>query len=73
MAKRTMSEEEKDKSLGSQYLLQIMTSEDSNFLRSACLEMIVLTGNLYRRIQIQTFLHPMFFLAGFLSCYYFIK
>ena len=73
MVERIVKDKEKAKSLGSMYLMEIMTSEDSNFLRSACLEMIVLTGNLYRRIQIQTFLHPIFFLCGFLTCFYFIK
>ena len=73
MAERVVKDKEKVKSLGSMYLMEIMTSEDPDFLRSACLEMIVLTGNLYRRIQIQTLLHPMFFLGGFLACYYFIK
>jgi hypothetical protein len=58
---------------GEQYLLALMTSEDVSFLRSACLEMIVVTGHLYRRIQIQTLLHPLFFLGGFFACYYFMK
>ena len=58
---------------GEEYLMEIVTSKDVTFLRSACLETIVLTGHLYRRIQIQTFLHPFFFLAGFLTCYYFMK
>jgi hypothetical protein len=58
---------------GEQYLMEIVTSKDPTFLRNACLETIVLTGHLYRRIQIHTFLHPFFFLFGFLACYFFMK
>jgi hypothetical protein len=58
---------------GEKYLMQIMMSEDPNLLRSAALEMVVVVGHMYKRIQLHVLLHPAFFLAGFLSCYYFIK
>jgi hypothetical protein len=58
---------------GEKYLMQIMMSEDTNLLRSAALEMVVVVGHMYKRIQLHVLLHPAFFLAGFLSCYYFIK
>ena len=53
--------------------MQIMTSDDPNLLRSAALEMVIVVGTIYRRMQIHMLLHPLFFLAGFLSCYYFLK
>ena len=58
---------------GEKYLMQIMMSDDPQLLRSAALEMIVVVGHMYKRIQLHMLLHPAFFLAGFLSCYYFIK
>jgi len=58
------------KELGEQYLLEIMRSEDPKHLRTMILEMMVLSGNLYRRAQMHMYLHPMFFLAGFLTCYF---
>ena len=60
-------------STGEEYLMQIMVSDDPHLLRSAALEMIVVVGHFYRRIQIHMLLHPVFFLGGFLSCYYFLK
>ena len=58
------------KELGEQYLLAIMRNDDPKFLRTMILEMMVLSGTLYRRIQVHMFLHPLFFLAGFLTCYF---
>ena len=58
---------------GEDYLIQIMTSDDPQLLRSAALEMIVVVGHFYKRIQIHMALHPAFFLAGFLACYFFVK
>lgn len=58
---------------GEDYLIQIMTSDDPHLLRAAALEMIVVVGHIYKRLQIHMLLHPAFFLAGFLSCYYFVK
>ena len=58
------------KELGEQYLLDIMRNDDPKFLRTMILEMMVLSGTLYRRIQVHMFLHPLFFLAGFLTCYF---
>ena len=62
-----------DISNGEEYLISVMTSDDSGLLRAAALEMIVVVGHLYRRLQFHMLLHPAFFLAGFLSCYYFLK
>ena len=67
-----MNKHDKD-GQGEKYLMQIMMSEDPNLLRSAALEMVVVVGHMYKRIQLHVLLHPAFFLAGFLSCYYFIK
>jgi len=58
---------------GEEYLIQIMTSDDPQLLRAAALEMIVIVGHIYKRLQLHMLLHPAFFLAGFLSCYFFIK
>ena len=58
---------------GEEYLIHIMTSEDPHLLRAAALEMIVVVGHIYKRLQIHMLLHPAFFLVGFLSCYYFVK
>ena len=58
---------------GEEYLMQIMMSEDPQLLRSATLEMIVVVGHIYRRLQIHMLLHPAFFLGGFLACYFFMK
>ena len=58
---------------GEDYLIQIMTSDDPNLLRSVSLEMVVVVGHMYKRLQFHMLLHPLVFLAGFLSCYYFIK
>tara|TARA_R110002110_G_scaffold135296_6_gene319249 strand:+ start:851 stop:1063 length:213 start_codon:yes stop_codon:yes gene_type:complete len=58
---------------GEEYLIQIMTSDDPQLLRAAALEMIVIVGHIYKRLQLHMVLHPAFFLAGFLSCYFFIK
>jgi hypothetical protein len=58
---------------GEEYLVAIMTSDDPQLLRSAALEMIVVVGHLYRKIQLHMLLHPAFFLAGFLGCYFFMK
>jgi hypothetical protein len=53
--------------------MEIVTSNDPSFLRNVCLEMVVVTGYLYKRTQVHTFLHPVFFLLGFLACYFFMK
>jgi len=58
------------KELGEQYLLDVLRNDDPKFLRTMILEMMVLSGTLYRRIQVHMFLHPLFFLAGFLTCYF---
>ena len=58
---------------GEDYLIQIMTSEDPNLLRSVALEMVVVIGHIYKRLQLHVALHPAFFLAGFLACYFFVK
>ena len=58
---------------GEEYLMQIMMSEDPHLLRSAALEMIVVVGHIYRRLQVHMLLHPVFFLGGFLACYFFMK
>ena len=58
------------KSLSEKYLMELLTTKDINVVRSALLEVIVVVGSMYRRIQVHMFLHPFFFLAGFLSCYF---
>ena len=58
---------------GEKYLMEIVTSNDPSLLRNVCLEMVVVTGYLYKRTQVHTFLHPVFFLLGFLACYFFMK
>tara|TARA_S200002703_G_scaffold101658_2_gene88071 strand:- start:403 stop:609 length:207 start_codon:yes stop_codon:yes gene_type:complete len=68
-----MSNDLDEKKLGEKYLLQVMNSTDPNFLRGMVLEMIVVVGTIYRRLQIHMMLHPVFFLAGFLTCYFFAK
>jgi hypothetical protein len=68
-----MKKEFDAKAKGEEMFVQIMTSDDPNLLRSAALEMVIVVGTIYRRMQIHMLLHPLFFLAGFLSCYYFIK
>jgi len=68
-----MSNDLDEKKLGEKYLLQVMNSTDPNFLRGMVLEMIVVVGTVYRRLQIHMMLHPVFFLAGFLTCYFFAK
>jgi hypothetical protein len=68
-----MKKEFDAKAKGEEMFMQIMTSDDPNLLRSAALEMVIVVGTIYRRMQIHMLLHPLFFLAGFLSCYYFIK
>jgi heptaprenylglyceryl phosphate synthase len=68
-----MSNDLDEKKLGEKYLLEVMNSTDPNFLRGMVLEMIVVVGTVYRRLQIHMMLHPVFFLAGFLTCYFFAK
>jgi hypothetical protein len=68
-----MSNDLDEKKLGEKYLLQVMNSTDPDFLRGMVLEMIVVVGTVYRRLQIHMMLHPVFFLAGFLTCYFFAK
>ena len=68
-----MSNDLDEKKLGEKYLLQVMDSTDPDFLRGMVLEMIVVVGTIYRRLQIHMMLHPVFFLAGFLTCYFFAK
>jgi len=60
-------------SRGEEYLMTIMTSDDPQLLRGAALEMIVVVGHMYRKVQIHMLLHPGFFLAGFLAGWYFTK
>ena len=55
---------------GEEYLMSIMTSDDPQLLRGAALEMIVVVGHLYRKIQYHMLLHPVFFLAGFVAAWY---
>ena len=55
---------------GEEYLMSIMTSDDPQLLRGAALEMIVVVGHLYRKIQYHMLLHPVFFLAGFGAAWY---
>jgi hypothetical protein len=68
-----MSNDLDEKKLGEKYLLEVMNSTDPNFLRGIVLEMVVVVGTIYRRLQIHMMLHPVFFLAGFLTCYFFAK
>ena len=68
-----MSNDFNEQKLGEKYLLEIMNSTDPDFLRSMVLEMVVIVGHIYRRVQIHMMLHPVFFLAGFLTCYFFAK
>tara|TARA_R100001510_G_C7600492_1_gene167243 strand:+ start:689 stop:892 length:204 start_codon:yes stop_codon:yes gene_type:complete len=58
------------KSISEQYLMEILTTKDINVVRNTLFEMIVMVGSMYRRVQIHMFLHPFFFLAGFLSCFF---
>jgi hypothetical protein len=71
--RNNMSNDLDEKKLGEKYLLEVMNSTDPNFLRGMVLEMIVVVGTVYRRLQIHMMLHPVFFLAGFLTCYFFAK
>tara|TARA_R100001510_G_C7533142_1_gene123774 strand:+ start:210 stop:416 length:207 start_codon:yes stop_codon:yes gene_type:complete len=68
-----MKNEFDHKAKGEEMFMQIMTSDDPDLLRSAALEMVIVVGTIYRRMQIHMLLHPLFFLAGFLTCYYLIK
>ena len=68
-----MKKEFDAKAKGEEMFMQIMTSDDPNLLRSAALEMVIVVGTIYRRMQIHMLLHPLFFLGGFLACYYLIK
>jgi|TARA_R100000353_G_C6472706_1_gene187007 hypothetical protein len=59
--------------IGEKYLMDILRSDDPKFLRSMTLEMIILVSTIYRRLQLHMMLHPLFFLGGFLTCYFFLK
>jgi len=59
--------------IGEKYLMDILRSDDPKFLRSMTLEMIILVSTIYRRLQLHMMLHPLFFLSGFLSCYFLLK
>ena len=53
--------------------MDILRSDDPKYLRSMALEMIVVVSMIYRRMQVHMMLHPLFFLGGFLTCYFFLK
>tara|TARA_R110000824_G_scaffold232068_2_gene419978 strand:+ start:5371 stop:5586 length:216 start_codon:yes stop_codon:yes gene_type:complete len=57
--------------LGEQYLTQMISTQDPDLLRSMLFEMVIVVGQIYKRTQLHLLLHPVFFLAGFLSCYFF--
>ena len=59
--------------IGEKYLMDILRSDDPKYLRSMALEMIVVVSMIYRRMQVHMMLHPLFFLGGFLTCYFFLK
>ena len=65
-----MSEDPELKTLGEKYLVDILASQDPELLRGTLLETIVILGTVHRRLQIHMLLHPLFFLAGFLTCYF---
>lgn len=53
------------------YLKNMMTSDDAEILRQMLLTSLTAVNYLNRRVQIHTLLHPLVFLAGFLTCYFF--
>ena len=52
-----MKNEFDPKAKGEEMFMQIMTSDDPNLLRSAALEMVIVVGTIYRRMQIHMLLH----------------
>jgi hypothetical protein len=61
------------KSLGEKYLMEVLVSDDPDFLRSMVLEMMVVLGHVYKKVQLHLMLHPVFFFAGFLTCHFLTK
>ena len=55
------------------FLDNILGEESPEALRGTIMEMVLAVGFWYRRTQIHKFLHPFFFLAGFITCYFFIS
>ena len=53
------------------YLLTLMHSKDAEVLREMLLTSLSVINTLYRRVQLHLVLHPIVFLAGFLTCYFF--
>jgi len=58
------------KTLGEKYLMEVLHSDDPKFLRSMVLEILVVMSHVYKRMQLHVMLHPVFFFAGFLTCYF---
>ena len=65
--KRDPKDEEE---LKRQYLQDMLTSNDSEILRQMLLSSLTAISYLQRRVQIHVILHPLVFLAGFLTCYF---
>jgi len=55
------------------FLDTLLRDEDPEALRGTIMEMVLAVGFWYRRVQIHKFLHPFFFLAGFITCYFFVS
>ena len=51
----------------------LMASTDVRTLRGAILELVILSGRSYRQARFHKLIHPVFFLAGFLTCYFFVS
>ena len=60
-------------SMGEAYLTELMKTEDPEILRGMLFEMLVVIGNIYRRLQFHVLLHPVFFLTGFVSSYLLLR
>ena len=59
-----------DRDEAERILDSLLVESDPKVLRSMIFELVVATGFWYRKATIHKYLQPLFFLAGFLTCYY---
>ena len=50
----------------------LLSEEDPEALKVVIMELVVATGFWYRRAQMSRYLHPLFFLGGFITCYFIV-
>ena len=64
-----INDEDEKRLMQERYINDMLTSKEPEILRIMLMESLSVIGKLARRSQIHMMLHPLFYLAGFISAY----